>query len=144
MIINVDVSIKDLKHFKKSYNWERPKKCPRTACQKKLWGHGFVLRHFNSSTEGVLLKRWRCSHCNLIIICRPIGYWRRYQETISNIFEALLFRIKQLKWPDWVTRQRGGHWLKTLISNAKIHLLKKATIVQTISFYKDKNLAIFN
>jgi len=144
VIIQTDASIEDLKNSKKNYSWKKPKECPNTACRKKLWGHGFVLRYFDSCPEGVYLKRWRCPHCQLVITCRPIGYWRRYQETISNIFEALQFRIKQLKWPDWVTRQRGGHWLKTLISNAKIHLLMKETITKTISFYKDKNLAIFN
>lgn len=142
MILLCGVSLTELEKIQKDYPWEKPKSCPK--CNSGLWGHGFVLRYFNACLNGIFVKRWRCPHCKLILTCRPNAYWRRCQETIANIFEALLFRIKQLKWPPWVSRQRGGYWLKKFISNANNNLLMKESISQTIYFYRDKKLVIFN
>lgn len=142
MIIEMDICLDDLKKEEKNFHWEKPNKCLK--CNSSLWGHGFSFRYFNSCPNGVFVKRWRCPKCRTIFTCRPSTHWRRYQESFSNIFKALLFRIKELKWPSWVTRQRGGHWLKKLILNANANLLMKESLVETIFLYQSKNLAIFN
>ena len=141
MIHHCNVSLDDLQQQKKGYPWNRPEECPR--CKGNLWGHGYVLRYFNSHSEGLSIKRWRCPSCRLVITCRPSSHWRRFQESVENIFQALIDRVKCYKWPPWTTRQRGGHWLSLLTSHAKINLLEKKNQLETILFYKEKNLAIF-
>jgi hypothetical protein len=124
----------------KSYSWSRPQ-CPR--CHIKVWGHGYVLRFFNGFSTGVYLKRWRCQVCKLVITLRPEGYWRRFQETIHIIFESLKLRLRTGRWPPSVPRQRGGHWLRKLISHASVNLLKHDSILETVEFFQEKNLPIF-
>lgn len=139
MILFTDVSISEINKKGKKYNWRRPK-CKK--CNAKVWGHGFVTRYFNSVRSFLWIKRWRCSCCGTIYICRPREYWSRYQEKASNIFKALIYRVTHLKWPPWISRQRGGHWLMKLIKNARANLLLKKSILKTILFYQEKNLAI--
>lgn len=141
MIFPVKISLEKLRKSKKNFNWDRPSECP--LCSHKLWGHGYSLRYFNAYPEGLYIKRWRCSSCHLILTCRPEGYWRRYQESILNIYETLLYKVKNLTWPPWTTRQKAGHWIRKIISNAKINLIIKESLTKTICFYRDKNLAIF-
>ena len=57
MIHFCNVSLKRLAQEKKNYPWQRPKECPN--CKERLWGHGYVLRYFNSFPEGVFLRRWQ-------------------------------------------------------------------------------------
>ena len=141
MILTVKISLEKLSKSQKNFDWDRPTECP--VCSYHLWGHGYVLRYFNIYPGGLYIKRWRCSSCCLILTCRPEGYWRRYQESISNIYEALLYKVNNLIWPPWVSRQKAGHWIRKLILNAKINLIIKESLTTTICFYRDKNLAIF-
>jgi len=138
MIIFCDVSIIDIKNQGKNFKWKRPT-C--STCKSKTWGHGFVFRFFNGLAKAIYIKRWICPCCKKVFTCRPNYYWQRYQESVSNIFEYLLYRVKHQKWPPEVSRQRGGHWLSKLIKNAKINLLIKETMLDTIIFYKNKNLS---
>lgn len=139
MIIYFDVSLLELKTCGKEFHWPRPP-CPR--CKSKVWGHGHETRFFNGITGAVFMKRWRCHICRLILICRPKSYWRRYQESIENIFDALKYRVTNLVWPSWVSRQRGGHWMNKLIKKAKIDLTMKDSLLGTITFFQDKSLLL--
>ena len=143
MIHFCNVSLKRLAQEKKNYPWQRPKECPN--CKERLWGHGYVLRYFNSFPEGVFLRRWQCSNpkCRCLLTCRPAIYWRRYRETITRIFDTLIYRVKHRSWPPWTTRQRGDHWLEKLIFHSRLYLLDKGQLLETILFYKTKNLVIF-
>ena len=143
MIYHCKISIEELQKLQKKFDWQnvRPNSCPK--CKGKIWGHGYVLRYFQSILKGVFLKRWRCTYCYLILICRPTDYWRRFQNSVSHIYKSLIYRIKYLRWPPWVQRQRGGHWLKKIITYSTTHLLMKETILETITFFRDKNLVIF-
>ena len=142
MIIFYEVALTEIASQQKKYPWQPPDKCLR--CEgSTLWGHGFVLRYFNQSPEGIYLKRWRCPACSLIITCRPSTYWRRFQESIKGIFEAIVNRVRRSRWPPWVSRQRGGYWLRRLLENAKLHGLMRPTLVETISLYSTKKLVIF-
>jgi ribosomal protein S27AE len=139
MIIYCDVSLQKIHEEGKNFAWERPL-CRN--CKSKVWGHGFVIRYFNSIKNGLLIKRWRCPNCGKIYICRPRDYWSRYQETITNIFNTLIYRVTHMKWPPWITRQRGGHWLGKFIKNARTNLLLKESVYEAILFYQKKNLTI--
>lgn len=139
MIIYCDASIEAISQQGKEFNWRRPA-CKR--CKSKVWGHGFVIRFFNSIKNGVLIRRWRCPCCGTIYICRPREYWSRFQESISNIMRALIFRVTHRKWPPWTSRQRGGHWMNKLIKNARANLLLKDNVFDTINFYQEKKLAL--
>lgn len=142
MILSCNVSLQTLATRQKKYPWQRPAQCP--GCQgATLWGHGFVSRYFNGHSGPIFLKRWRCPHCPIVITCRPATYWRRFQESISGIFEALMARAKGARWPPWVPRQRGGYWLRLLLENAKLHGMMKSSLAKTISWYSTKNLVIF-
>jgi len=139
MIIHCDASLEDISKEGRTFNWKRPA-CKR--CKSKVWGHGFVIRFFNSIKNGLLIRRWRCPCCGTIYICRPREYWSRFQESIPNVFKALIYRVTHRKWPTWTSRQRGGHWLNKLLKHARINLLLKECVLATVHFYQNKNLAI--
>lgn len=135
----MEICLKELQNKQKDFEWKRPH-CDK--CGVDFYGHGFVLRFFNKFDESLYLKRWRCPKCHCVITVRPRTYWSRYRELFNTIFETLIFRIKNLKWPPWTTRQRAGHWLNKLIINAKSNLLLKDSLLDTIIFYQNKKLSI--
>lgn len=139
MILSCDVSITDLKAQGKEFIWIRPC-CSR--CKSKVWGHGYVRRFFNQVKNFLFIKRWRCPNCFLIITCRLINYWRRYQESIETIFNTLKHRSIHLTWPPWCTRQRGGHWMNKLLIKAKINLTMKKSLIETIIHFYENNYSI--
>ena len=139
MVIYEDAAVDDIAVEGKAYSWKRPN-CKN--CKSKVWGHGFVARYFNSFSNSLWIRRWRCPYCGTVYICRPRDYWSRFQESISNIFKSLIYRVTHMKWPPWCTRQKGGHWIRKLIDNARVNLLLKKSVLETILFYQDKKLAI--
>lgn len=141
MIYHCKVSISDIQTQQKEYPWPSPPCCP--SCKGRLWGHGFVTRRFNQIKGFLFVKRWICSRCKKVITARPELYWRRFQESITRIFEALHCRILGGRWPPWCPRQRGGHWLKKFNLHAASYILNKGSAAETINFYKEKNLVIF-
>ncbi len=96
MITYCDAPIEEIKLKGKTFNWKRPS-CKN--CKSKVWGHGFVTRFFNSISSFLWIKRWRCPTCGTIYICRPKGYWSRYQESIDLVFKSLIFRVEHRTWP---------------------------------------------
>ncbi len=139
MIIFIKIDLKLLQQLGKKFQWERPF-CNKCKCS--FYGHGYVLRFFNLLCSGVYLKRWRCPICKTVATVRPDTHWKGFQESINQIFITLIFRVKHFKWPPWCSRQRGGHWLNQLITNARLNLLLKENTLETIFFYQDKNLSI--
>lgn len=139
MVLFCDISIVDLQLQGKDYVWLRPC-CPR--CKSKIWGHGFVRRFFNGIKDALFIKRWRCPTCFLVLTSRPKNYWRRYQESIENIFNCLKYRASNLTWPPWCSRQRGGHWMNKLIIKAKIRLMLKESLLAVIMSFEKNNYSI--
>lgn len=140
MILFFNATIQELKVPGMKFTSPRP--LCHMGCKSKVWGHGHVRRFFNGINGFILLKRWRCSSCKSVITCRPKLFWRRYQESIENIFDALKYRASNLTWPPWISRQRGGHWMNKLFQKAKINLMVKASLLATIIFFQEKNLSI--
>ena len=143
MILFINDSLSSFEQQGKNYKWQRPTKCFKCH-SKKFYGHGHVSRYFNQINNLLFLKRWRCLCCGAVISCRPMAYWRRYQETSANIFQALQIRFKTLKWPPWIARQRGGHWMRSLNKKLKIHQeLLKEGMLETLAFFVEKEISIF-
>ena len=142
MILKCSVFLGKLSKAGKGYPWKRPHECPKCG-NAKVWGHGFCERMFNRVKKLVLLKRWRCPACGLVMTCRPEVYWRRYQESVDVIYLSIERWLKQRKWPPWTTRQRGGHWLRRLLEHSRNHGLLQEDLPATLQIYKTKGLAIF-
>lgn len=136
MIFFVNIDLNKLNTKGKKFKWKRP----TCKCGSSPHGHGFVSRFFISYKNCLVMKRWRCPKCKTVITARPLNYWKYYQESITNIYASLKFRVENYKWPPWVTRQRGGHWLNKLLVHAKLHNLLKESIIETINFYQNKDL----
>jgi hypothetical protein len=70
---------------------------------------------FDGFAQALFLRRYRCSDCKLTIRLRPRGYWPRFQVSISVILHSLSHRLRFHHWPSFLSRQRGGHWLRSLM-----------------------------
>jgi hypothetical protein len=116
----VDVCVKDIFEQGKHFPWPRPPDCPR--CHGRIWGHGYVAAFFDGFAQAVLLRRYRCPDCHLILRLRPKSYWPRFQASIQTIVESLTYRLTFYRWPFLLSRQRQGHWLRFLIRNVRYHL----------------------
>ena len=46
----------------------------------------------------------------------PAGYIGYYLAPLTTIFETLIEKLTSFRWPPWMSRQRGGHWLRKLCS----------------------------
>ena len=78
------------------------------------------------------LFRWVCpgafsaalsmSGLSLILRLRPRGYWPRFQASIATILTSLTHRLTFHHWPSFLSRQRQGHWLRSLIRKVRWHL----------------------
>ena len=120
LLLFVDVSVKRIFEEGKGFPWPRPPNCPR--CHGRIWGHGFVEAFFDGFPKALLLRRYRCADCGLTLRLRPQGYWPRFQASIQAIRDSLSHRLRFFRWPPMVSRQRGGHWLRSLIRQVRWYL----------------------
>lgn len=113
MIITFWVSIKEIEEQGRDFRWPRPDSCP--CCHgDRLWGHGFVWVYYDDFPGGIWLRRYRCPLCGAVHRLKPVGYFPRFQASISQIRETLSYRVRLGGWPPGVCRVRCGHWLKSL------------------------------
>ena len=122
----------------KRYKWNRPS-CPN-HCSCRLWGHGRVSRYFDGLAEVLYVQRFRCRECRSVITIRPREHWARYQAPVSWIFEVLRHRLSMLKWPEGVTRQRAGHWLRKFVSKIAMDF-PGADLLVTLDRLYDRQIA---
>jgi len=104
----------------RGFGWPRPERCPRCGYWK-LWGHGFVSAYFEPYREPLWLRRYRCPACRLILRLKPSGYFERFQSSIESIRESLAYRFYRHFWPPGSSRQRQGHWLRSLLKKGKLY-----------------------
>ena len=121
LILQISVSIKEILRLGKRYPWSRPEHCPRCG-HVRLWGHGFVSAYFDDVVERCWLKRYRCPLCRLILRLRPAGYFQRFQSSIETIRQSIAYRFYHHLWPPGSSRQRQGHWFRSLFKKAKVYL----------------------
>lgn len=118
MIIYTNIILSKLAKLGKNFNWKKPESCPQ--CKNKLWGHGFVNAYFNNFNKNLYLKRYRCPRCSIVITLRPLSHWSRFRYAIDDIYRGIKDRLKYLRWPPWLPRQVGGHWIRRFISKIKM------------------------
>jgi hypothetical protein len=118
----VEVCVKTLVKLGRNYPWDRPKQCPK--CQNvRLWGHGYVEAYFDEAgSRCVLLKRYRCPQCQVVIRLRPAGYWRRIQATVATVRRCVVERLEKGRWPPGSNPARGRHWLRALKRQVRTRL----------------------
>ncbi len=121
MVINVCCAVKEIFEEGKDYVWPRLERCPNCRASH-VWGHGFVSAYFDGFSGFVYLRRWRCPHCRCVIRVRPCGYFRRFQSSIEEIRSRLSFRLLSGRWPRGMTRNRQGHWLRSLVKRVAAYL----------------------
>jgi hypothetical protein len=122
LILFVEVCVKTLAELGRQYRWDRPAQCPK--CQSvRLWGHGYVEAYFDEAgSRCVLLKRYRCPQCGVVIRLRPSGYWRRIQATVATVRQCVLERIEKGRWPPNSNPPRQRHWLRALKRQVRTRL----------------------
>ncbi len=113
MILFVCVKLNEIHDQGRKFNWIRPHSCPRCGSDR-LWGHGFVMAHFDGFAQGLFLRRFRCPDCSCIIRLRPQGYFKRFQTSVHVIRVCLEQRLLGGKWPLGPSHQRQRHWLSAL------------------------------
>jgi hypothetical protein len=122
LILFVEVCVKTLVELGRQYRWERPERCPK--CQGvRVWGHGFVEAYLDEAGSAcVLLKRYRCPECGVVIRLRPSGYWRRIQATVAAVRQCITDRLEKGRWPPGCNSARARHWLGGLRRQVRTHL----------------------
>ena len=123
LILQIPVSIKEIFRLGrgKEFPWPRPEQCPRCG-HCRLWGHGFVLAYFDGYWQAFWLRRYRCPKCRGILRLKPSGYLPRFQSSIETIRQSLAYRFYHHLWPPGSSRQRQGHWLRSLLRKAGVYL----------------------
>jgi len=122
LILFVEVCVKTLMELGRNYPWDKPQQCPR--CQSvRLWGHGYVGAYFDEAgSQSVLLKRYRCAECGVVLRLRPKGYWQRIQATIATVRQCVIDRLEKGRWPPGSNPARGRHWLGGLRRQVRARL----------------------
>ncbi len=67
-----------------------------------------------AGSRGVLLRRYRCPQCGVVMRLRPVGYWKRIQATIATVRQCVIDRLEKGRWPPGSNSARGRHWLRGL------------------------------
>lgn len=118
MIVFFAKTVFEISKFETTFKWPD---CNCEKCSRKMWGHGFVVRYFESINSSVRIKRLRCPECGMVITFRPSEYYRKFRSEITNIFDTLTSRLSSGFWPEGFPRQRGWYWLmlfnKSLLIN---------------------------
>jgi len=122
LILFVEVRVKTLVELGRKYPWQRPPQCPK--CHSvRVWGHGYVEAYFDEAGgQCVLLKRYRCPECGVVIRLRPSGYWKRIQATVATVCQCVVHRVEKGRWPPGSNAARGRHWLHGLKRQVRTHL----------------------
>jgi hypothetical protein len=124
MIIECNVSIKEILEQGKKFKWVKPDICP--CCKDSvLWGHGVVLCFFAHFISGIYLKRYRCNSCSSVIKLKPLGFFKRFQTPINTIRKSIRERLtkKQILYNS--PRANQDYWLRNLKKNVRVILGEK-------------------
>lgn len=141
MIIECDVSIKEIMEQGKKFAWTKPETCP--GCNDTvLWGHGFVLCYFSCVAEGVYLKRFRCCGCKAVIKLKPCGYFNQFRTAITVIKQSIKNRIRKKRFLPGIPRERQDHWLRNLKRNISACLgeMFKSRLLEGFQKLMDMNI----
>lgn len=122
MTCTTQINMDQLSKEGKSFKWKK-EICQK--CDRNMWGHGFTTRYFQSYSDPLYLKRYRCNGCKTVVTMRPAGFWSFLRTDFFNIFATLLYRLTHAAdppvWPEGFPRQRGGYWLRTFYKFFKMN-----------------------
>ena len=132
MIIECNVSIKEILKQGKKFPWVKPKVCPRCG-DRVLWGHGFTLCYFSKVSSGIYLKRYSCNSCKSVIKLKPSGFFKKFQTCIQNIKKSLIRHVNNKAIKNKAVnnriiknktiknnfRSRQDYWLRNLRKNIR-------------------------
>ena len=86
-------------------------------------GDGFVEAYFDEvGGVAVMLRRYRCPECGVVIRLRPRGYFRRIQAKVAAVRRCVVHRIGTGRWPPGSNSERQRHWLRGLRRQVRAHL----------------------
>jgi len=115
--VYISIDFNKLEEKKKEYPWERLGRCPR--CKgPRVWGHGYVLRYFDSYEGGVWLKRYRCAECRAVHTVRPETHYRGFWASIAHIVDSLVEKALYNRWLSGHSRQRQQYWWRGFVKQA--------------------------
>ncbi len=126
MIIECNVSIKEILEKGKAFPWIKLEECPCCA-DTVLWGHGFVLCYFSFISSGIYLKRYRCPNCKSVIKLKPAGFFNNFRTPVKLIKKCLKNRINKKKIINSTSRSLQDYWLRNLKKNVRAVLGEKWT-----------------
>lgn len=112
LVLSVAADVNEIARLGKDFPWVKPCGCP--CCGQPLWWHGFVPAYFSCLLEPVLLRRLRCSCCRAVHRLKPVGYWRRFRSTITEITQSISHRSDAGHWRRGVPRARQRQWWRRL------------------------------
>ena len=116
------INLEQLSKEGKLYKWEN-QNCNK--CSHIMWGHGFVLRYFQSFSDPLYMKKYRCPNCKVVVTTRPLGYWPFLRTKAEKVFDILNYRFTHFLdppvWPIGFPRQRGGYWMRKWIRFYKMN-----------------------
>jgi hypothetical protein len=112
LVLPVAADVNEIARLGREFPWVKPSSCPR--CQQPLWWHGFVLAYFTPLVEGVFLRRLRCPCCKAIHRLKPVGYWKRFRSSVSEIQRCIEHRSSSGRWLVVVPRYRQRQWWRRL------------------------------
>jgi len=112
LVLSVAADVNEIARLGKDFPWVKPSGCPR--CGQPLWWHGFVLAYFSRLVEPVFLRRLRCSCCRSVHRLKPVGYWRRFRCSITEITRAISHRSISGRWCCTLPRGRQRQWWRRL------------------------------
>lgn len=121
MIIECDVSIKEILKYNKKFKWKKPSVCPCCG-DSVLWGHGTVLCFFTHISSGLYLKRYRCTSCKSVIKLKPAGLFKGFQTPVKTIKQSIMDRFAKKKYSTSAPRQNQDYWLRNLNKNIRVLL----------------------
>lgn len=145
MTFTTQINMDQLSKEGKSFKWEK-KVCEK--CQRFMWGHGFTTRYFQSFSEPLYLKRYRCDGCSIVVTCKPSEFWPYLRTEFSIIFNTLIYRLTHAVdppvWPEGVSRQRGGNWLRRFHQFFKMNGMSLySNPIETLNSLKSKSHNFF-
>lgn len=140
MILLRKICFKELSEQGRDFNWD---KHDCEICQRSMWGHGFVTRYFADFYGALLLKRFRCPKCRVVVTVRPEGHWPRVRSSIASIYAMLLSRLTTGSWSVATLRQRAGHWLRRFIEKVRMDWGDSADLQVTLDFCFEKQISFF-
>jgi hypothetical protein len=140
MILSRKICLKELSEQGRDFNWGQHD-CEK--CHRPMWGHGFVTRYFAELVCGVLIKRFRCPGCHVVVTIRPEGYVARLRSSIETMVAALRHRLATGIWGLGLSRQRCGHWLRRFVKKVRMDWGDGADLTAVLEFCYEKGLSFF-